>query len=312
VFKISTDAVLVVSNLTKIYGHEIKIGRLKVGRVAIGAQNVSFSIRKGEIFGFLGPNGAGKTTTIRSILGYLKIQTGTIIINGLDHQKDSIEIRKNIGYVPGDLSLYDDFTGEELINYFSKFRQIDQNFLQELKTIFNVNLSQKVESLSTGNRKQVALILALTSKPNFLILDEPTTGLDPLMTAKFHKILKRLKSEGKTIFLSSHDLAEVQTVCDRVGIIKEGRMLLVENIVDLKQKFLQNVKIQFSSKNLPTEDDFKNIDSIISIEKLDRTTFKLIIKEDVNEMLRWLINYRIKRLTIEDASLEDIFLKFYE
>jgi ABC-2 type transport system ATP-binding protein len=312
VFKISTDAVLVVSNLTKIYGHEIKIGRLKVGRVAIGAQNVSFSIRKGEIFGFLGPNGAGKTTTIRSILGYLKIQTGTIIINGLDHQKDSIEIRKNIGYVPGDLSLYDDFTGEELINYFSKFRQIDQNFLQELKTIFNVNLSQKVESLSTGNRKQVALILALTSKPNFLILDEPTTGLDPLMTAKFHKILKRLKSEGKTIFLSSHDLAEVQTVCDRVGIIKEGRMLLVENIVDLKQKFLQNVKIQFSSKNLPTENDFKNIDSIISIEKLDRTTFKLIIKEDVNEMLRWLINYRIKRLTIEDASLEDIFLKFYE
>ncbi|MHA2391697.1 MAG: ABC transporter ATP-binding protein [Promethearchaeota archaeon] len=311
-FKISTDAVLVVSNLTKIYGHEIKIGRLKVGRVAIGAQNVSFSIRKGEIFGFLGPNGAGKTTTIRSILGYLKIQTGTIIINGLDHQKDSIEIRKNIGYVPGDLSLYDDFTGEELINYFSKFRQIDQNFLQELKTIFNVNLSQKVESLSTGNRKQVALILALTSKPNFLILDEPTTGLDPLMTAKFHKILKRLKSEGKTIFLSSHDLAEVQTVCDRVGIIKEGRMLLVENIVDLKQKFLQNVKIQFSSKNLPTENDFKNIDSIISIEKLDRTTFKLIIKEDVNEMLRWLINYRIKRLTIEDASLEDIFLKFYE
>ncbi|MFW9784810.1 MAG: AAA family ATPase, partial [Candidatus Heimdallarchaeota archaeon] len=160
--------------------------------------------------------------------------------------------------------------------------------------------------------KQVALILALASNPSLLILDEPTTGLDPLMTAKFHKILRKLKEQGKTIFLSSHDLSEVQNICDRVGIIKEGRMLLVEDINDLKQKFLQNVKIKFSSKSVPTEDDLNNLDSIISREKLNETTFKLIIKEDVNELLKWLVNYRIKRLTIEDASLEDIFLQFYE
>lgn len=311
-FDLSSKGVLKVSNLTKIYGHEIKIGRLKIGREVIGAQNVSFTVNEGEIFGFLGPNGAGKTTTIRSILGYLKIQTGAILINGLDHQKDSIEIRKNIGYVPGDLSLYEDFTGEEFIKYVDKFRPVNKVLLRELKSIFKVDLNQKIDSLSTGNRKQVALILALASNPSFLILDEPTTGLDPLMTAKFHKILRKLKEEGKTIFLSSHDLSEVQNICDRVGIIKEGRMLLVEDINDLKQKFLQNVKIKFSSKSVPTEDDLNNLDSIISREKLNETTFKLIIKEDVNELLKWLVNYRIKRLTIEDASLEDIFLQFYE
>lgn len=303
---------LKVSNLTKIYGHEIKIGRLKIGRIVIGAQNVSFTVNEGEIFGFLGPNGAGKTTTIRSILGYLKVQTGKILINGLDHRKDSIEIRKDIGYVPGDLSLYEDFTGEEFIKYVDKFRPVDKHLLRELKSIFKVDLNQKLDSLSTGNRKQVALILALASNPSFLILDEPTTGLDPLMTAKFHKILRKLKEEGKTIFLSSHDLSEVQNLCDRVGIIKEGRMLLVEDINDLKQKFLQNVKIKFSSKSVPTEDDLNNLDSIISREQLNETTFKLIIKEDVNELIKWLTNYRIKRLTIEDASLEDIFLQFYE
>jgi ABC-2 type transport system ATP-binding protein len=248
---------------------------------------------------------------MRSILGYLKIQNGNITIFGLDHQKDSIEIRKKIGYVPGDLSLYEDFTGEELIRYLDKFRPVDAKFLNELKATFKVDLTQKIENLSTGNRQQVGLILALAPKPDFLILDEPTSGLDPLMTAKTHRIFKELKKEGKTIFLSSHDLAEVQTVCDRVGIIKEGKMILVERIEDLKQKFLQNVKIKFSSKTMPREGDFKKLDSIISAEKINETTFKIIIKEDVNELLKLLVNYKIKRFTIEDASLEEIFLKFY-
>ncbi|MHA2036027.1 MAG: ATP-binding cassette domain-containing protein [Promethearchaeota archaeon] len=308
---ISSNALLQVSNLTKIYGREFSLGPIKLGRKVVGASEVSFSVEKGEIFGFLGPNGAGKTTTMRSILGYLKIQSGEITIFGLDHQNDSIEIRKRIGYVPGDLSLYDDFTGEELIWYLDKFQAVDQTFLKELKSTFTVDLNQKIENLSTGNRQQVGLILALAPRPDFLILDEPTSGLDPLMTSKAHKIFKKLKDEGKTIFLSSHDLAEVQTICDRVGIIKDGVMILVERIEDLKQKFLQNVKIKFSSKTLPQEDEFKRLESIISVEKTNDTTFKLIIKEDINELLKLLTNYKIKRFTIEDASLEEIFLKFY-
>jgi ABC-2 type transport system ATP-binding protein len=311
VIEISTDIVLQVSNLTKIYGKEFSLGPIRLGRKVVGAFNVSFSVKRGEIFGFLGPNGAGKTTTIRAVLGYLNIQTGSIKVFDLDHRKDSIEIRKQIGYVPGDLSLYEDFTGEELIWYLDKFQAVDQNFLEELKSTFTVDLTKKIENLSTGNRQQVGLIIALAPKPDFLILDEPTSGLDPLMTSKAHKIFKKLREEGTTIFLSSHDLAEVQAICDRVGIIKEGKMILVERIEDLKQKFLQNVKIKFSSKKLPKEEDFEGLESIISIEKTNKSTFKLIIREDINELLKLLVNYKIKRFTIEDASLEEIFLKFY-
>ncbi len=311
-FEISNDVILDVSNLTKTYGKEITFRRIRLGRKVIGAKNVDFSVKKGEIFGFLGPNGAGKTTTMRSILNYLKIQTGKITIFGLDHQKHSLEIRKQIGYIPGDLSLYDDFTGEELINYLDKFQPIDRTYLDLLRSSYKVDLSQKISKLSTGNRQQVGLIIALAPKPEFLILDEPTSGLDPLMTARTHDIFKNLKKEGKTIFLSSHDLAEVQAVCDRVGIIKEGEMILVERIEALKQKFLQNVVIQFSSKMMPTESNLKEIESVISVQKLGLKTFRLQVKENINELLKWLVKFKIKRLSIEDSSLEEIFLQFYD
>ncbi|MCK5626024.1 DUF4162 domain-containing protein, partial [Candidatus Bathyarchaeota archaeon] len=183
---------------------------------------------------------------------------------------------------------------------------------KELKSIFRVDLSLKIKSLSTGNLRKVGLILALVSKPDFLILDESTTSLDPLMAANVHRILKKLKGEGKTIFLSSHNLAEVQVVCDRIGIIKEGRMILVEEIKNLVAKFLQNVKIKFSPYTSPSEENFKELDSVISIEKIDETTFRLKIKEDVNELLQWLKTYEIERLTIEDSTLEEIFLQYYE
>ena len=306
------ETVLQVSNLTKIYGYEFRLGGKKIGRRVVGARDVNFSVNKGEIFGFLGPNGAGKTTTIRSILAYLRIQSGTIIIFGLDHHRDALAIRERIGYVPDDLALYETFTGEELIEYFNNFRPVDRDFLKELRSIFRVDLTLKIKLLSSGNRQQVGLILALAPKPDFLILDEPTSGLDPLMAANFHKILKKLKGEGITIFLSSHNLAEVQAVCDRVGIIKEGRMILVEKIENLITKFLQNLKIKFSPSTLPREEDFKGLDSVISVEKTDETTFSLKIKEDVNELLKWLVNYKIERLAIEDATLEEIFLQYYE
>lgn len=306
------ETILQISNLTKIYGYEFRFGGKQIGRRVVGAQDVSFSVKKGEIFGFLGPNGAGKTTTMRCILDYLRIQSGTITVFGLDHHQDALTIRERIGYLPGELALYENFTGDELIEYYNNFRPVNQNFLKELKSIFRVDLSLKIKSLSTGNLQQVGLILALASKPDFFILDEPTTSLDPLMATNVHRILKKLKGEGKTIFLSSHDLAEVQAVCDRIGIIKEGRMILVEEIKNLVAKFLQNVKIKFSPYTSPSEENFKELDSVISIEKIDETTFRLKIKEDVNELLQWLKKYEIERLTIEDATLEEIFLQYYE
>jgi len=309
----SATEIVHVTGLTKIYGRELKIGsKWSFGRKVTGAQDVTFSIKKGEIFGFLGPNGAGKTTTIRVIMDYLKIQNGSVTIFGLDHHQDNLRIRARIGYVPGDLALYTNFTGEELLEYFDKFRPVDRVFLKKLKTIFRVDLSLKIKALSTGNRQQVGLIAALASKPELLILDEPTSGLDPLMTSNFHKILKQLKSEGITIFLSSHDLAEVQAVCDRVGIIKEGRMILVETVKDLRSKSLQDVKIKFNSGKLPTEAEFEQLSSVISVVKNNASIFTLKIKGDVNSLLKILTQYNIERLTVEEATLEEIFLQYYQ
>ena len=308
----STETILQVSNLTKVYGQEISLGGKKLGLRVVGAQEVSFDVKRGEIFGFLGPNGAGKTTTMRAILDYLKIQTGEVKIFGLDHHRDRLEIRKRIGYVPGDMALFENFTGTELLQYFGKFRPINEEFLRELRNNFRVKLEKKIKALSTGNRQQAGLIAALASKPDFLILDEPTSGLDPLMTANFHRILRKLRDDGYTIFLSSHDLAEVQAVCDRVGIIKEGKIILVEAVEDLKAKFMQKVTVKFNGTTLPEESEIEQLNTVISVERTKKDTFILKIKEDVNEILRWLSKYDIKRFTCEDATLEEIFLQFYE
>ena len=308
----SESNVIIVNNLTKIYGREISLGPKKLGRKVVGVDNSSFTVQKGEIFGFLGPNGAGKTTTIRSILGYLNIQEGEISVLGLDFKRDYLTIRKNIGYVPGDMALYGNFTGNEIIAYYNNFRPVHEEFLAELKTQFKVDLSLKIKSLSTGNRKQVGLLLALASRPSLLILDEPTTGLDPLMTSKFHKIIKNMKKQGITIFLSSHDLSEVQSVCDRVGIIKEGKMILVENVEELKSKFMQHVKVTFKDGNIPNLDDFKAISSVIFVDKQNEKTFNLQVSEDINELMKFITNYGIHRISIQDASLEEIFLQYYQ
>ena len=305
------EIILEVSHLTKIYGRETTIAGRKFGRRVVGARDVSFSVRRGEIFGFLGPNGAGKTTTMRSILDYLHIQEGNITVFGMDHHRDALEIRERIGYIPGDLSLYENFTGEELIEYYDGFRPVDREFLKELRSVFRADLSLKVKSLSTGNRQQVGLMLALASKPDFMILDEPTSGLDPLMTASAHRLFKELKAEGKTIFLSSHDLAEVQAVCDRIGIIKEGEMILVEEVENLVSKFLQNVRVSFAS-DVPDLGDLEAIDSVISAEAEDEDTLLLKVSEDINELLRFLTQYELDRLSIEDATLEEIFLQYYQ
>lgn len=303
---------LEVSNLTKVYGREYNLLGRTLGRRVVGAEEVSFKVRVGEIFGFLGPNGAGKSTTMRSILDFLHIQSGVVTIFGLDHHDSALEIRKRIGYIPGDLSLYEDFTGEELLEYFGGFRPINREYLEELRTYFRADMTLRIKNLSTGNRQQVGLIMALASKPDFLILDEPTAGLDPLMAANVHKILKELKAEGKTIFLSSHDLAEAQSVCDRIGIIKEGRMVLVEEIENLVTKFLQNVTVTFGSGKTPAAEEFEKLETVQSVIQENGNRFKLTVKDDINELIDMFSGYKVERLNIEDASLEEIFLQFYE
>ncbi|MHA1168946.1 MAG: ABC transporter ATP-binding protein [Candidatus Hodarchaeales archaeon] len=302
--------ILQVSNLTKIYGHQLNLGRFSLGQRVVGARDVSFALKKGEIFGFLGPNGAGKTTTMRAILDYLKIQEGSVTVLGMDHHSDRLKIRRSIGYVPGDMSLFENFTGEELIDFFGKLRPVDPEFLEELRSVFRVKLNKKIKSLSKGNRQQAGIIAIMASKPELLILDEPTSGLDPLMTEHFHELLKKLRNEGVTIFLSSHDLAEVQAICDRIAIIKEGEIVLVETIEDLKAKFLQKITVKFDEKSVPAEEELKK--HSISFQRIVENEFQLTIGENISAFLKWISSYEIKRFTCEDASLEEIFLQFYE
>ncbi len=312
---VSKDIVLQVSNLTKVYGKEFNIGGRTFGRAVVGAKNVSFDVKKGEIFGFLGPNGAGKTTVMRAVLDYLHITGSVTFFGKLDHHRDALLIRENVGYVPGEVALYGNFNGNEIIKYFNNFRPINHEFVKKLKSIFRVDLTLKIGQLSQGNRKQVALIVALASKPDLLILDEPSGGLDPLMAANFHDILKELAEEGITIFISSHDLSEVQTVCNRIAIIKEGEIVLVETIEELKAKFLQKMRIIFSKKeDMPTVEELLSLSTVVSAEKPNGKvrTFLLTIEEDANELLKFVTKFHIKRLSIEDATIEEIFLQYYQ
>ena len=174
-------------------------------------------------------------------------------------------------------------------------------------------MTLKIKSLSKGNRQQVALIAALASNPDLLVLDEPTLGLDPLMVQHFHNLLKYLQKQGKTIFISSHDLTEVQQICDRVGIIKEGKMIIIEKVEDLRNKSLQNVLVDFGNNNpeMPKIEQFKEIKSIMTVDHINSNSFSIKITGDVNELLKLLSKYPVKRLTIENSSLQDIFLQFY-
>ena len=305
------ENVLQVSNLTKVYGREFQLGSHKFGRRVVAVDDVNFTVKKGEIFGFLGPNGAGKTTTIRSILGYLSIKSGSIKINGLDYLKDTMEIRDSLGFIRSEIELYGNFTGNEIISYFGKFRPIDQKFLKKLKKIFKVDLTLHFKSMSTGNRQQVIIIAALASNPDFVILDEPSSGLDPLMAARFHRLLVQMRDEGKTIFLSSHNLSEVQTICDRIGIIRKGKIIVIETVKELQRKSMQQVTVEFFDGEAPEVAEFQTIPNVYSAEK-KADTYYVKVSEDVNDLLKFTTARRIKRMTLEDSSLEDIFLTYYK
>jgi len=287
--------VIEVKNLSKYFG-QIK-----------AIDNISFGVEKGEIFGFLGPNGAGKTTTIRSLLDFIKPNAGKIKILGLDIKKDSVKIKDKIGYLSGDVKLYDWWTGKDHIQFLETIRgksQIVKNLIKR----FDFNPDIKARNLSSGNRQKLGLILTLMGKPELLILDEPTLGLDPLLQNIIYKTLKDFQAKGVTIFMSSHNLPEVERICNRVGIIKQGKLVAVENIRNLKAKRIFRIYLHFAQ-------DFKEIDfsqnGVKIVEKLPEGLV-LDVQGDINPLIKKLSQYQLKDLEIYHASLEDIFLEFYE
>lgn len=272
-----------------------------------GIENIDLAIEEGEIFGFIGPNGAGKSTTIRTLLNFIFPTAGTASIFGLDIVKESAKIRAELGYLPADVDYYDDLTVGELLTYSAKFYKKDCTArTQQLIALFDLEPSKKIHSLSLGNKKKLGIVQCLLHRPRLLILDEPTGGLDPLMQKRFFELLQAENAAGVTIFFSSHILSEVERLCHRVAIIKEGQILKIEEINRLRRSQFLKVRLQMAAgAELPA------VAGIVH-SAMDNGTWQLLFNGDINNLLRELAKINLRSLHIGEPTLEEVFLHYYE
>lgn len=287
--------VLEIQNLTKYYGN-VK-----------GVLDLSLALKEGEIFGFIGPNGAGKSTTIRSIMNLINKTSGRVLIDGEEFNRNDVFTNEKIGYLPSEVNLYDDLTVGRMLDYHESFykKNIHKRRSQLVK-MFKLDEKKKIEDLSFGNLKKLGIVLAFMHEPKILILDEPTSGLDPIMQNVFYDLLKEEKSKGVTIFYSTHVLSEVSKICDRVGIIKEGKLIKVEKIEQLYKKGLTFVTI--------TSPDAENIikDLDIKVISRDGNTIRFSNKMLYDELIKKLSRFKIEKILIEEATLEEMFMHYYK
>ncbi len=281
-----------VNNLTKKY------------KDVTAVDNISFTVKKGEIFGFLGPNGAGKTTTIRTLLGFLKQNNGTAHVCGLNISDNIVEIRRRVGYIPGELALYEHLTGRQCLHYFSTIRNTELPLLKELQDIFELPLDRKIKTYSRGMKQKLGIIQAFMDDPEIVIMDEPTSGLDPLLQQKFYRFLETEKKKGRTLFFSSHILSEVEKICDRVAIIRTGRLVALERIEDLKGKKGKKFRVKMKD---PPERLVTNLNG-----KLTNGWIEFVTEEHIDNVIKKIAKYPILDLEIQEFSLEDIFMHYYD
>jgi len=282
-------------NLTKYYGK------------SRGIIDVNLEVKEGDVFGFIGPNGAGKSTTIRTLLGFIFPDSGKASIFGMDCLKEQAKIKMNVGYLPSEVSYYDDMTVKELLLYSAKFYKKDcSKRINELSDILELDINKKIDSLYYGNKKKVAVIQSLLHEPKLLILDEPTGGLDPLMQNRFFEILKDENKKGVTIFFSSHILSEVQKMCNRVAIVKEGKILKVETIDKLRGEKHRKIIVE-----LKNTDDSLEVSGMRNPER-NGNNIQFLYSGDINELLKKLAHMEIDNLWLEEPSLEEIFMHYYE
>lgn len=293
-------AIIEVDRLTKRYGNKR------------GITEVSFEVAEGEIFGFLGPNGAGKTTTIRLLMALLRADSGTARIAGLDVWQDSVAIKKLIGYLPGELALDPSLTGGQILEYFGHLRGgVDQAYLQQLIARLDLDPSRKFRQYSSGNKRKIGLIQAFMHRPRLLVLDEPTNGLDPLNQQEFARLVAEVRGEGRTVFLSSHILTEVEQTCSRVAIIREGELVRVSGVAELKDIKRHDVTITFADA-VPAA-AFQALDGVESVETLgDGRTLRVTVSGAQDAVVKAAAQHAVVSLTSHEPSLEDIFLRFYE
>jgi ABC-2 type transport system ATP-binding protein len=274
-----------------------------------GIVDVDLAVKEGEVFGFLGPNGAGKTTTIRLLLDLIRPTEGAATVLGRDSHADSVEINRRVGFLPGDVRLYDTMTGRELLTYFGHLRGMtDWPYARSVAERFELDLDVKVGSYSSGNYQKLGLVQAFMHQPDLLILDEPTSALDPLVQQEFYRIVEETKAEGRTVFLSSHVLPEVERIADRVGIIREGRLIVVEEVEALKQRALRRMEIQFAAP-VPAG-SFDGLPSVLEARYHD-SSVELMVEGPLDSVVKSAARFEVHNIISHEADLEQIFLEMY-
>jgi len=293
-------AIVEVEGLTKSYGS------------ARGIAGVSFEVAEGEAFGFLGPNGAGKTTTIRLLMALLRADAGVARIAGLDCWRESLEIKRLVGYAPGEPALDPELTGGQVLEYLGHLRGgVDQAYLKQLIGRLDLDPSRKFRQYSSGNKRKVVLIQALMHRPRLVILDEPTNGLDPLNHQEFGRMVDEVRKEGRTVFLSSHILSEVEQWCSRVGIIREGRIVRLGGVAEVKDIKRYEITLTFADP-VPAE-AFERVDGVEAVESTaGGRGLRLTMQGPADPVVKAAAEHRVLSLSSHEPSLEDTFLRYYE
>ena len=274
-----------------------------------GIIDLSFGVGRGEVFGYLGPNGAGKTTTIRTFLDLLRPTSGRADVFGLDARRDGAAIRRRVGYLPGDVHLYEAMTGLEHLGYIgSLYGGVEDGAVAALAERLDCDLSQRIASMSHGTRQKVALIAALMRSPDLLLLDEPTQGLDPLMQQEFYRLVAETRDRGGTVFLSSHVLPEVERVCDRVAIIREGRLVTVEHIADLKARAVRRIEIHLAAP--APHAAFKGVRGVTDV-RVDGSRVLCTVSGDLDAVIKATARFHVVNVVSHEPTLEEIFLAYY-
>ncbi|MFA5658351.1 MAG: ABC transporter ATP-binding protein [Oscillospiraceae bacterium] len=288
--------IIKISNLTKDYGN---------GK---GVFDLSFEISKGEVFGFLGPNGAGKTTTIRHLMGFLNADKGELFINGLECRERASEIQKSLGYLPGEIAFMDEMTGEKFLGFIAQLRGMtDFSRMKELLEIFELDTSGRLKKMSKGMKQKIGIVCAFMHDPDVLILDEPTSGLDPLMQSRFVELIAEEKSRGKTILMSSHSFEEVDRTCDRVGIIKEGRLVTIEDVATLKNSQRKTYIVGFHDEK--SAKAFAN--EPIELVEISGSKVTATVIGNISQFISLMGKHNVTSLDVKAQTIEELFMHFY-
>ncbi len=293
-----SEPVISTHNLTVFYGKHR------------GINNVNLSVQKGEVFGFLGPNGAGKSTTERVLLDVIRPSGGRAKIFGMDCQTQGSEIRQRVGYLPGELSLYPGLTGEKFLNLIAGINgaKVDKAYRDSLYQRLQLDPKRKMKQYSRGNKQKVGLIAAFMGKPDLLILDEPTGGLDPLVQQTVMEMVQEVKDDGRTVFFSSHILPEVEAVCDRVGIIREGELIQTSTVDALTKQAFKRLRLTL--RQAPPADSFNSIDGVAETGRVGQDV-NLEVRNNVEQVMQTALKFGLDDLDVLPVTLEEIFLAFY-